>query len=383
MAINFDDLIDYLAYYSEHVGKAKLQGDQLVGLCPFHPEKNPSFSVNIKTGQWICRSGCGSGNIINFHARINNISEEEALRDLTRKYGTIKTTPRSSRKKDPSTIPIETLAKFKDIPKAPLNYAITKRGWSKEIILKHQIGFVSEGKRPAYAIPIFDETGALVNIRTYAPETETKILSWKKGFGSSRLFPLSVLQEARESGSPVILCEGEPDALCGLSHGLYCITHTTGADNWHDPFNVQFKGLDVVIAYDNDEAGRKGARRVCRHLPLFAKSVSLITWPDWMQDKEDLTDWFVRHKKTKEEFLALPAEKVEAGENGNPSEKADIEQRLQKLNKEYSVVMLGGKCLVMKQVVDPIFGRNDVTFSGFNDFRNFHSNEKYWVENGH
>jgi DNA primase len=60
MVIDLDNLINYQDYYSKYVEQAKLNGDQLTGLCPLHPEKNPSFSANIKTGQWICRSGCGT-----------------------------------------------------------------------------------------------------------------------------------------------------------------------------------------------------------------------------------------------------------------------------------------------------------------------------------
>lgn len=37
--------------------------------CPFHSDRNPSFSVNLESGLWICFAGCGSGDIFSFYAK--------------------------------------------------------------------------------------------------------------------------------------------------------------------------------------------------------------------------------------------------------------------------------------------------------------------------
>lgn len=370
---DFDRHIDYASYYGQYVQKAKIAGDQLVGLCPLHPEKNPSFSANLKTGQWICRSSCGSGNVIDFHAKLHNLTHQEAVEDLKKKY-LPPVSPKSARK----TLSIQTLEELSPLPEQALEYLVSKRGWSREIIEKYGIKYHDKGRRKAMAIPVFAE-GELVNIRTYAPETQNKIMSWGKGLGEARLYPEEVIEQARAAGQPVILCEGEPDALCGLSRGLYCVTQTAGAETWKDHFNAKFKGLEVIICYDHDDAGRKGAERVARHLPHFAKSVSMIQWPEFMQEKEDLTDWLVKYGKSVEELLALPRTAMVPHDQ---ERKGGVDERLEELNRQYSVVMLGGKCLIMKQIIDPIFGRKDVTFSSFGDFRNFYSNEKYWLENG-
>lgn len=373
---DFDRHIDYTAYYGQYVQKARLNGDQLTGLCPLHPEKRPSFSVNLKTGQWICRSSCGSGNVIDFHARIHNMINQEAVEDLKKKY-----LPQNSSSPQPTKKPplsIKTLEELSPLPEKAVEYLTTKRGWSKEIIEKHGIKYHDKGRRKAIAIPVF-ENGELVNIRTYAPETANKIMSWGKGLGEARLYPEEMIERARAAGHPVILCEGEPDALCGLSHGLHCVTQTAGAETWKDHWNARFKGLEVLICYDNDDAGRKGAERVAQHLPHFAKSVSAIQWPEWMEDREDLTDWFVKYGKSAEELLLLPRSEMRPQTR---EQHGGVDQRLEELNRQFSVVMLGGKCLIMKQIRDPIFGRKDVIFSSFGDFRNFFSNEKYWLENG-
>lgn len=48
-------------------------GDELRCLCPFHNDHNPSFDINSGTGFWICRSGCGGGNLIQFVAKKENV----------------------------------------------------------------------------------------------------------------------------------------------------------------------------------------------------------------------------------------------------------------------------------------------------------------------
>lgn len=51
-------------------GKVCLQKNQLNMCCPFHDDKQPSFSISLVTGQWICFSGCGSGNLITLLSKI-------------------------------------------------------------------------------------------------------------------------------------------------------------------------------------------------------------------------------------------------------------------------------------------------------------------------
>ena len=48
-------------------------GDELRCLCPFHADHNPSFDINSTSGVWICRSGCGGGNLIQFVAKKENV----------------------------------------------------------------------------------------------------------------------------------------------------------------------------------------------------------------------------------------------------------------------------------------------------------------------
>ncbi len=85
---DIDKLLDNLRI-EEVVGEfieLKKVGSSYKGLCPFHADTNPSFSVTPE--KKICKCFvCGSGgNAINFYSKIKNISYTEAIRELSKKY---------------------------------------------------------------------------------------------------------------------------------------------------------------------------------------------------------------------------------------------------------------------------------------------------------
>ncbi len=70
-----------------HVALRPAGGGALVGLCPFHDEKTPSFRVTPSKGLWYC-FGCGEGgDVIGFVQRFNNMGFTEAVEFLADKYG--------------------------------------------------------------------------------------------------------------------------------------------------------------------------------------------------------------------------------------------------------------------------------------------------------
>ena len=76
--VDIDRLVDYRSEYTQYIKKAKITGDQLIGLCPFHDDKNNSFSVNLKTGQWHCFAEDRGGNFTQFYAEVNGLDTKEA-----------------------------------------------------------------------------------------------------------------------------------------------------------------------------------------------------------------------------------------------------------------------------------------------------------------
>ena len=64
----------------------KRRGTNLTGLCPFHNEKTPSFSVSPSKGIFKC-FGCGKGgNVVNFIMEHESLTYPEAIKWLARKY---------------------------------------------------------------------------------------------------------------------------------------------------------------------------------------------------------------------------------------------------------------------------------------------------------
>ena len=54
---------------------------------------------------------------------------------------------------------------------------------------------------------------------------------------------------------------------------------------------------------------------------------------------------------------------------------------IERLNTNHAVIMVGGKCLVLNEVTDPIFGRPDITLSTVADFKNWYASDRVMVEN--
>ena len=385
MGHNIDEYIDYPGYFARHIHKANLTGDQLVGLCPFHEDHASSFSVNMKTGQWKCYAGCGSGNVVSFHAKITQSTTREAYVELAREYHiplkgatsrTSKSIPGSSSVK--KTIPFEVLQQTLPLSGQLQDKLTRERGWSKSVCDEYQIGWHEKKRR--FTIPIYDDDLEIVNIRLYQPGAgNNKIMSWGSGYGSSRLYPLGILDRARREERPVYLCEGEPDTLCGLSHGMLCITQTAGVSTWRaSEWNALFKGLDVIVCYDNDDPGRMGVEKVTQYLPRLAKSVRVVKWPEWMGEKEDLTDWFVKHGKTVADLEAITQE-IPQGKFRDHRD--DEESLIERINQTHAVIMVGGKCVVLNEGINPAFNRPDITFSPPADFKTLYANQKMLTEN--
>jgi DNA primase len=71
---------------SEHV-TLRRSGARLVGLCPFHDEKSPSFGINPAAGFYHC-FGCGEGgDVISFVQKVDHLSFSEAVERLAQKLG--------------------------------------------------------------------------------------------------------------------------------------------------------------------------------------------------------------------------------------------------------------------------------------------------------
>jgi len=92
-----------------------------------------------------------------------------------------------------------------------------------------------------------------------------------------------------EKGEKVYICEGVFDTMM-LEQNGYKAIGILGVNNFKDDYIDLFKGLNVVLALDNDEAGRKGTKELAKMFLLKGQGVSSKQLPDGIND---ITDYFL------------------------------------------------------------------------------------------
>src|SRR6478736_6099746 len=80
------DATDLVALAGEHIALKK-SGRRFVGLCPFHPEKTPSFSVNQENGFYYCFGCAASGDAITFVREVEHLDFVGAVERLAARAG--------------------------------------------------------------------------------------------------------------------------------------------------------------------------------------------------------------------------------------------------------------------------------------------------------
>ncbi|MEF9386506.1 VapE domain-containing protein [Ralstonia solanacearum species complex bacterium KE056] len=88
----------------------------------------------------------------------------------------------------------------------------------------------------------------------------------------------------------VFVVEGEKDADNLAALDLLATCNAGGANKWHASLSQHFRGRDVVILPDSDDAGRAHARLVTHQLQGIAASVRVLALPD-LPHKGDVSDW--------------------------------------------------------------------------------------------
>jgi putative DNA primase/helicase len=319
-----------------HIEKGPDKKGELFGLCPIHGESETtaslSFSYNIILDTYHCFSCGADGDLIKLYSEVNHLGQKDGFKSFCEKYNIPIGETYNHKKDDRPDAEIsidqiialmrEAWEKFPPLPEECVSRMVKERAWSDQCIkfldlrlqtvrLDKKTGRLAQISKPVkIAIPIYNEHGSLVNIRLYEPGAKQfKIISFAQSTGDSRLFP------AKPQDGPILLCEGESDTICALSHGFNAITQTSKLKNWTEEHLTHFKDKDVIIAYDADQAGQKYTRFAAESLTGKAKSVKVVQWPAFMGGDEsgavpkdhgqDLTDFLVRHKKTTADLQAL------------------------------------------------------------------------------
>lgn len=270
---DLDSFVDYKAEYSAAITKKqKIVGDELSGCCPFHDDNNPSFSANLKTGQWICRSNCGHGNIISFIAKLDHIDPKEAAIQLRKKYGRYREPKQKSEDGDGKKKKGESLA-----PYSVARYSVEKH--IPEDFLrdtcKCRDGGGGQRQTMRLEIPYFYDDGTEVSVRY---RYGGKNFRWAKGSsGKLCLYGEWRIREFRKNGNYVCLVEGESDSQSLWYMGINAMG-APGKDNFPPERAAYIDGMRLYIHQEPDQGGAQFRQKIIRTLHASGFTGSLYVW---------------------------------------------------------------------------------------------------------
>jgi hypothetical protein len=253
---------------------------------------------NKETGQYHCKKCDAKGNLITLSKHLGDTLPSNLI------------SPESwpqKKKRQAKTIPAKLVEKCHYSLTPEIIEYLNRRGISNEIIVKYQIGYGTFHGSWWITIPIKDPTG---NYLYFKLRQDPKLGDKKWTFigGPSQIFDWGSIITAKER---VLIAEGELDALLMKSKGINCISGTAGAETFKEEWLEYFdKDLPYYICYDNDDAGRKGSKKVASLLHRNGfKDINVITLPEEVGDKGDLGDYLMRLNLPIEDLFTKYAKK--------------------------------------------------------------------------
>lgn len=298
----------------------KRSGSNLFGLCPFHGEKTPSFSVSPDKGIYYCFGCHKGGSVINFEMEIEGLSYPDAVRALAKRAGLEVPEDEQYQSRYRQQERLWALHKeaarffhsrlYAPIGANALQYA-TGRGMPKSILTKFGIGYAPDSWtdlvdylrsknytdqelrdsglvtvsqkngnlfdrfRDRLMFPIIDVRGNVIgfggrimnnadkNAAKYLNSPETLIFNKRKN-----LFALNLAKKSKLGY--LILVEGYMDAIALHQYGFDCAVASLGTALTEDGANLLSRYTDqVVLIYDGDEAGQNATQRA---IPILEKA---------------------------------------------------------------------------------------------------------------
>ncbi len=352
--IESNNIVDVIGSYV----KLTKKGSTYFGLCPFHNEKTPSFSVtdNGNKQMYYCFGCHKGGTVLTFIMQYENVSYTDALKTLADRAGIALPKPdyskeqeALSRKKDAILEVNKEAAKYfyhllkSERGKTALNY-LTERGLSDETIRSFGLGYSDKYrddlyrymKNKGFSDDILKESG-LFSIR----ETDTHDYFWNRvmfpimdvrnkvvafggrvmGEGEPKYLnsPETICFNKRRTlyglhaakkhkGKELILCEGYMDVItlhqAGFTNAVASLG--TALTEGHADILKRYTG-NVVISYDSDTAGRDAALRAIPKLREAGLSVKVLDLSPY-KDPDELikaegTDFFKERLKNAKNSL--------------------------------------------------------------------------------
>lgn len=323
----------------------KRSGANLFGLCPFHGEKTPSFSVAPDKGIYYCFGCHKGGGVINFQMEIEGLSYGDAVRALAKRAGMeVPEDPQfQSRYKQQErlwALSKEAARYFHSKLYAPegaegLSYA-QKRGMPRSTLTKFGIGFAPNGwnglvdamKAKGYTdqelkdaglvsekngriydrfrnrlmFPIIDVRGNVIGFGgrvmddstpKYLNSPETIIFNKRKN-----LFALNLAKKSKLGY--LILVEGYMDAVALHQYGFDCAVASLGTSLTQEHAVLLSRYTEqVVLIYDGDEAGQNATRRAIPMLEAAGIQVKVLR----MHDAKDPDEYLKKYGADKFKVL--------------------------------------------------------------------------------
>ena len=209
----------------------------------------------------------------------------------------------------------------------------------KEIALKYQIGYIEQSDR--LSMPIRDEENRIVtlwkynkNPNSYINDKGLEVTPGKVLFTKGRErcpFNLYDLQEYRKNiTQEVYLCGGEKDTLNMIGNGHRAITLGSENENLKDRYKPLFQDLKIVISYDNDEAGQKGAEKILKQLQGVAKEIKVWNW-NKVEKNQDLT--LFKGFDMTDYLSVIKKQNLEFDKTNYKNEKKDVEMKAEEFKK--------------------------------------------------
>jgi DNA primase len=326
------------------------RGHEASGLCPFHNEKSPSFTVSEEKGFYHC-FGCGAhGDVIGFVMNSDGLDFRNAVEKLAAEAGisvpqeTQESRERAERQATLTGV-MELAAKFFESQlgasagRAGLDY-LQRRGLTAETIKRFRLGFAPDNRtalkahlekqaipealsveaglliqpeeggssydrfRGRVMFPILDRRGQVIafggRILTdekpkYLNSPETPL------FHKGRvLYGLSHAQKAARDKNEVIVAEGYMDVIALAQAGFPQAVAPLGTALTEEQIELLWRlAPEPILCFDGDSAGQKAAARVAeRALPLLKPGLSLYfvnLTNDETGEKEDPDSFLRKH----------------------------------------------------------------------------------------
>lgn len=231
-------------------------GDEVYALCPFHQDNKPSFAFNVRSGLFICYACGEKGNAKKLLSRLKlDDVPSPTLGDLMSSIDSL-ATPRV----EPKTYPDTWLDRFKLTPEA--NKYLRSRGLSKQTIADFRLGW-NESKQ-AITIPLHNRLGECVGVNQRFMFGDVK---YRYPLGFRRQENLYSYHRVEVRPHLLAVTEGCFDALAfwNIATPAVAIYGSSMSKDQNRLVRMLLPRL-VVIAMDNDDAGRKAAQQVANQL---------------------------------------------------------------------------------------------------------------------